>query len=214
MPELSFAIESVAPMPASASPVLLLRLKVVNSGNEEIHSVALNSQLQIEPARRSYSDLEKSSLSDLFGEPARWGNTVRPLFWTSITSTVPRFRESTTVDLRVPCTFDFNVAATKYFHAIRDGEIPVVLFFSGTIFYLAGQALQIAPIPWSQQASCRIPAQVWKEMMRLHYPDTAWLNLRQDVFEQLYRYKITHALPTWEQTIEHVLAAAAERSFT
>jgi uncharacterized protein DUF6084 len=210
MPELSFAVESAAPMPASATPILVLRLAVSNATDEQIHSIALNSQLQIEPARRSYSDREKSSLSDLFGEPERWGSTVRPLFWTTLNNTVPGFQGFTSVDLRVPCTFDFNVAATKYFHAIEDGEIPVLLFFSGTVFYLANDRLQIAPIPWSHQASCRIPAQAWKEMMRLHYPNTAWLNLRQDVFDRLYRYKVRNGLPTWEDSIEHVLAAAGE----
>jgi Family of unknown function (DUF6084) len=210
MPDLSFAIEGVEPMASSATPVLVLRLKVTNASAEEIHSIALNSQLQIEPARRTYSPAEKSSLTDLFGEPARWGNTVRPLFWTTLTSTVPGFSGSTSVDLRVPCTFDFNVAATKYFHAIEDGEIPVVLFFSGTIFFIADQCMQVAPIPWSHQASCRIPAQAWKEMMRLHYPNTAWLNLRQDVFDRLYRYKVRNGLPNWEMMIEHVLAAAGE----
>lgn len=211
MPELSFAVESVAPMTSSATPVLVLRLNVRNATDEQIHSIALNSQLQIEPARRSYSDAEKSSLSDLFGTPERWGNTVRPLFWTTLNNTVPGFQRSTTIDLRVPCTFDFNVAATKYFHAIEDGDIPVVLFFSGTVFYVANDRVQIAPISWSQQASFRIPAQAWKGMMRLHYPNSAWLSLRQDVFDRLYRYKVRNGLPTWEDSIEHVLAAAGER---
>ena len=210
MPELSFAVESVAPMTSTATPVLVLRLKVSNATDEQIHSIALNSQLQIEPARRSYSDAEKSSLSDLFGEPGRWGSTVRPLFWTTLNNTVPGFQGSTSLDLRVPCTFDFNVAATKYFHAIEDGDIPVVLFFSGTVFYVANDRVQIAPISWSHQASCRIPAEVWKEMMRLHYPNSAWLSLRQDVFDRLYRYKVRNGIPTWEESIEHVLAAAGE----
>lgn len=210
MPELTFAVESVAPMKGSATPVLLFRLRVVNAGAEEIHSVALNCQFQIEAAARSYSATEKSSLGDLFGEPERWGSTVKPLFWTSLTATVSSFHGSTIVDLRVPCSFDFNIAATKYFHAVEDGEIPIVIFFSGTIFYIAEHGLQIAPIAWSKQANCRIPAETWKELMRLHYPNTAWLNLRQDVFDRLYHYKVRNGLPTWEQMMEHVLAAAGE----
>lgn len=211
MPELSFAVESVAPMPASATPVLVFRLEVINAGAEQIHSIGLNCQFQIETALRDYSAGEKTALGDLFGEPERWGNTVRPLFWTALTATVPAFRESTSIDLRVPCTFDFNVAATKYFHAVEEGEIPVVIFFSGTVFYIVDRVMQVAPIPWSRQASCKIPARAWKEMMRLHYPNTAWLNLRQDVFDRLYRYKVRNGLPTWEQMMEHVLAAAGER---
>jgi uncharacterized protein DUF6084 len=211
MPDLSFAVESVEPMRNSATPTLVMRLKIVNTGPEEIHSVALNCQLQIEPAQRSYSNMEKSSLADLYGEPERWGTTVRPLFWTSVSATVPAFSGSAVIDLRVPCTFDFNVAATKYFHAIGEGEIPVLLLFSGTVFYLTGAGMQVAPIPWSQQAACRIPAGAWKETMRLHYPNSAWLSLRQDVFDRLYQYKVRNGLPTWEKMIEHVLAAAGER---
>jgi hypothetical protein len=47
--------------------------------------------------------------------------------------------------------------------------------------------------------------------MALHYPNSAWLNLRHDAFDRLYRYKIRHGLPTWEQTVEHVLMAAGEK---
>ena len=48
---------------------------------------------------------------------------------------IPAFTGSTIADLQIPCTFDFNVAATKYFHGVSDGEIPLSLLFSGTLFY-------------------------------------------------------------------------------
>ena len=106
----------------------------------------------------------------------------------------------------MPCTFDFNVAATKYFSALDAGEIPLLIQFSGTAFY-AGQdgALQVSPIPWSREAAYALPIAVWKEMMDFHYPNTAWLSLRRDVFERLLAYKSRHGIPTWEQTIESVL---------
>ena len=54
---------------------------------------------------------------------------------------------STTVELAVPCSFDFNVAATKYFAAMEEGEIPLCFLFSGTVFYQAEDGrLQVAPI--------------------------------------------------------------------
>ena len=97
------------------------------------------------------------------------------------------------VDLPVPCTFDFNVAATKYFHSLDDGEIPLVLQFSGTIFYVAEDGrLQIAQIAWDKEAKYRMPVGVWQEMMRIFYPNGAWLRLRKDVFERLLRYKAEH----------------------
>ena len=36
--------------------------------------------------------------------------------------------------LPVPLTYDFEVATAKYFHGLEDGEIPLLLLFSGTIF--------------------------------------------------------------------------------
>ena len=33
----------------------------------------------------------------------------------------------------------------------------------------------------------------------------AWLQLRRDVFNRLYAYKVENAIPTWEQVLERVL---------
>ena len=212
MPNLGFEVESVTSMRESATPVLVFRLRVTNApAEEQIHSISLQVQLHIQPGRRRYAVEEQAAMSDLFGEPARWSTTLRPLFWTTASTTVPGFAGSTTVDLRVPCTFDFNVSATKYFHGIQEGEIPIALMFNGTVFYIAGDAIQVALLPWSQEASCRLSSVVWKEMMTRHYPDSAWLSLQHEAFERLYRYKVQHGLPTWEQTVDHMLAAAERK---
>ena len=66
----------------------------------------------------------------------------------------------------MPCTFDFNVGATKYFHGLGDGEVPLCVMFSGTVFYArAGEALQVAPISWDKEARFALPVKVWREMM-------------------------------------------------
>ena len=81
-----------------------------------------------------------------------------------------------------------------------------MLLFSGTIFYEAPDgSLQIAQIPWSKEAAYRLPVSAWKNMMDTHYPNTAWLCLRRDVFERLHRYKVERGIPTWEQTLESIL---------
>ncbi|MGI8549897.1 MAG: DUF6084 family protein, partial [Dehalococcoidia bacterium] len=109
------------------------------------------------------------------------------------------------------CTYDFNVAATKYFYALEDGEVPLTLLFSGTVFYATedGQ-LQISQVPWEKEASFRLPVQVWKQMMALYYPNSAWLRLRQEVFDRLYQYKLRSGLPDWEQALENLLRSAEE----
>jgi hypothetical protein len=212
MPDLSFQLEGAAATPFAAVPTLAFKLHITGPAAEPIHSIALRCQVQIAATRRRYSPQEQEQLLDLFGEPDRWSQTLRSMLWTHVSAVVPPFTGSTQVELPVPCTYDFNLAATKYFYALEQGEIPLLFLFSGTIFYAAEDgALQVAQIPWSKEAPFRLPAQVWKEMMQLYYPNNAWLSVRKDVFDRLYRYKVRRGLPTWEQVLESLLAPAREQ---
>ena len=213
MPDLNFTVESGRPVPYAAAPLLALKLAIANDRpSEQIHSVILQCQIQIEATRRGYNSGEQSRLLDLFGEPERWGHTLRATLWTHTSVNVPAFRGATTVDLPVACSFDFNVAATKYFHALEQGEIPLCLLFSGTIFYESALApVQAARIPWSKEARYRLPVSVWKQLMDLYYPNSAWLSLRRDVFDRLDEYKREHGIATWEQVMERLLAEVDEK---
>lgn len=214
MPELDFQVEGAEAVPYAASPQLAFKLRVSQADEpgqsaSDIHSVLLRCQVRLEPARRRYSPAEQARLFDLFGEPQRWGQTVRGMLWAQTSVVLPHFTRDVRADLPVPCTFDFNVAATKYFYALEDGEIPVCLLFSGTVFYAGdGGALQACQIPWEKEVNYRLPVSAWKRMMELYYPNTAWLCLRQDVFDRLYRYKSRRMMPTWEQALESLLSGA------
>ena len=138
---------------------------------------------------------------------------MRPLLWMNTTVAVPGFTDNMLVNLELPCTFDFNVAATKYFHALDAGEIPICVMFSGTVFY---QGADEALSRWRKchgiaKPTSACPSAVWKEMMEMHFPNTAWLCLRRDAFEQLYEYKMRHGIPTWEQAISRALAQRTRR---
>jgi hypothetical protein len=209
MPELHFKIESAEAVAHAAVPLISLKLRITNlPATETIHTLTLRCQVQIEPSRRRYAPQEQEKLLDLFGAPERWSRTVRPLLWMNVTVAVPGFTGHVLVDLQLPCTFDFNVAATKYFHALETGEIPLSVLFSGTAFYQGEDgSLQVAQVPWDREAGYRLPIDTWKEMMEMYYPNTSWLCLRRDVFEQLYEYKMRHGIPTWEQAITRALAA-------
>lgn len=213
MPDLSFTIEGAEVVKFSASPLLAFKLRVTNANPAEtIHSVALRSQIQIEVTRRRYTGEEQEKLLDLFGEPDRWSQTLRNLLWTHVNVNVPPFKGSTVVDLPVPCTFDFNVGATKYFHGLGDGEVPLCVMFSGTVFYAAeGEHMQVSPISWEKEARFSLPVKVWREMMDTYYPNTAWLCLRRDIFERVYEYKVRHGIPTCEQALESMLQAEETR---
>ena len=208
MPQLNFQIDDAAPAPLSLTPGVVLQLRV-RSPEQTIHSIALRCQIQIETPKRRYSSEEQERLLDLYGKPCRWSQTLRSLLWTHVSTIVPAFTTETVVDLFLPCSFDFNLAATKYFAALKNGEVPLCLLFSGTIFYEgAGGRLQVEQIPWNQGTSYRMPVAVWPEMMSAHYPNQNWLLLRSDVFERLYHYKRHYAIPTWEQTFESLLSSA------
>jgi hypothetical protein len=212
MPELTFQVERAEVIPHSASPLVALKLRLTNCNPEEvIHTVALRCQIQIEVTRRKYTPEDQARLRDLFGEPSRWGQTLRNLLWTHANIVVPSFRGSTVVDLPVPCTFDFNVAATKYFDGLADGEVPICLQFSGTVFYANGEGgLQVAPISWDKEARFRLPVKVWRDMMQSYYPNSAWLCLHKDAFERLYQYKVRHGIPSWEEVIESIVPLEAK----
>jgi Family of unknown function (DUF6084) len=211
MPELSFSVEGAEAVPFAATPTLALKLRVTESGEEPIHAVTLGCQVRIEATRRRYGADERDRLVDLFGDPSRWGQTLRSLLWTNASVNVPPFTGTVLVDLQLPCTYDFNIQVTKYFDGLEGGEIPLTLLFSGTIFYAGpGGALQVSRVSWSEEATYRMPVSVWKDVMRLYYPNTAWLNLRKDVFDRLAAYRSRRGLATWEQAVESLLLGAEE----
>ncbi len=213
MPDLSFQVEGAEPQRSAAEPLLLFKLRVttVEAAPAPVHTVALRCQIRIEPARRRYRPAEQQRLLDLFGTPERWGQTLRPMLWTHVSVLVPSFAGSTTVDVPVPCSHDFTLAATKYFDALEDGEIPLCFLFNGTIFYEAEDgALRVAQIPWDKEASFRLPAATWKALTDLYYPNGAWLRLRKDVFDRLSEYKSRRGLATWEQVMERLLPTGEE----
>jgi hypothetical protein len=156
--DLNFTVETAEQLPHAAAPLLVFKLRITaTAGDHEpttIPAIALRCQIRIEPTRRRYQPSEQEQLLDLFGEPARWGQTLRSTLWTHASAVVAPFVGTTLVDLPVPCTFDFNVAATKYFHALEDGGVPLCLLFTGTIFYSDDDGfLQVSQIPWEKEAS-------------------------------------------------------------
>jgi hypothetical protein len=213
MPELNFQVDGAEPERYAAAPLLLFKLRVTEAGTPPapVHAVALRCQVRIEPARRRYTAAEQQRLLDLFGTPERWGQTLRPMLWAQVSAVVPSFSGGCAVDLAVPCSFDFSLAATKYFDALEGGDIPLCFLFSGTIYYEAADgALQVTQVPWEKEAYFRLPAAAWRSLMDAYYPNTAWLGLRKDVFDRLSRYKSRQGLMTWERTLERLLSVAEE----
>ena len=147
---------------------------------------------------------------ELFGERSRWGDSVRPFLWTHVSTMVTGFTGSTEVDLPVTCTYDFEVAGTKYLHTLRGGEIPLLLLFSGTCFTKGSAGFVAEPVAWDQEASFGLPLSVWREVMDLYFPNSGWIRVDCDTLDALQRFKVGRALPTWEQAFEQLLKEARD----
>lgn len=210
MPDLDFRVTGVEPAVRGMVPLLLFKLEAANTpADEAIQSAALQVQIQFQCPQRSYNDSEKEKLLDLFGTPERWGQTLRNRLWTHASTTLSPFSGTTMAVLPVPCTFDLNVGATKYFYALEEGDVPLLFLFSGTVFYAAADGrLQAQRISHEKECAWRMPVSTWRELMDHHWPNTAWITLDREAFDHLYDFKRRNGLPTWEQTIERLLAAA------
>ena len=211
MPDLDFKVTGIEPAAKGLVPLLNFQLEVTNTPAEQsIHAVILQAQIQIQTTQRRYEPAEKEKLKDLFGTPERWGSTLRTRLWTLANTSLRAFAGSTTAVLTVPCTYDLNVATTKYFHALESGDVPLLFLFSGTVFYEADDGrLQVQQISWNKECAFRMPIQAWQDLMDYHYPRTGWLTLHRDTLDRLYAFRRDHGLTSWDETIDELLPAMA-----
>jgi len=209
---LAFTVLGVVPQEHAAAPHLLFRLRVEETSGEVVHAVALRCQLRIEPQRRPYDPQEQQGLTDLFGTSDRYGTTLKPFLWTHATAMVQGFSGDREFDLPVACTYDFEVSATKYLHALRGGEIPLVLLFSGTVFTRGATGFAVEQLSWSLEAPYRMPVRTWRELMDFYFPGGGWIRLERETLDALGQFKSAHGLTSWEQAIARLLPAQLRAS--
>jgi hypothetical protein len=206
MPDLNFRVTQVEPAAKGIVPLLLFHLEVTNTPpDERIESAILQVQIQFRCPLRTYNSAEKEKLVELFGTPDRWGQTLRNRLWTLASTTVSSFSGSAMARMAVPCTFDLNVSAAKYFYALEEGDVPLLFLFSGTVFYLAQDGrLQAQRISHEKECAWRMPASTWRDLMDHLWPGAAWIVLQREVFDRLSEFKRQNALPTWDQTLDRL----------
>jgi hypothetical protein len=212
--ELVFDCTGARPDRYAMTPAMNFLLRISETSGESVEAIALRCQIRIEPARRKYTPAEAERLGDLFGETERWAETLRPVQFTQVAVMVPRFTGSTEIELPVPLSYDLEIGATRYFAGLDGGEVPLLLLFSGTLFAISGGRIQAGQVPWSKEAAYRLPVSLWREAVDAHFPNCAWIRMSRPVMDELLRYKSRRALPTWDATIESLLAEAADRSGT
>jgi hypothetical protein len=208
MAELVFDCVDVRSDRFAAGPTLNFRLRIAETGGERVHAIALRCQIRIEPQKRRYAPVEAKRLGDLFGEPSRWADTLRPLQFANASVMVPSFTASIEIDVPVPCTYDLEIASTSYFHSLEDGEIPLLLLFSGTVFTKGATGFSVTQVPWHKESNYRLPVAEWRSMMDRFFPDSGWLRVSRPTLDALGAFKNERALPTWEQTLTALLDEA------
>ncbi|MGV0834737.1 DUF6084 family protein [Mycolicibacterium thermoresistibile] len=209
-PDVTFAVLAMHPEPYAVTPILTARIGVAAVGDYPVHAIALRAQVRIDPVRRGYSDVEAEGLIDLFGARDRWAGTQHTFLWQHAATMVPGFSGATQIDLPLVCTYDFEVAASKYLHALRDGVIPLQFLFSGTVFYRGAHGFTVHQVPWDREDRHELPVPVWRDLLRLHYPNTGWVRLHHDTLAALARFRSAHGLLSTDDAVTALLAQAAE----
>ncbi|GAC1420974.1 MAG: DUF6084 family protein [Candidatus Velthaea sp.] len=213
MSKLSFSITGANAEPFAVAPQLALCVRIEEATGVRVHAIALRAQVMLEPQRRGYSADETPRLIDLFGTPERYGDTLRPMLWTHVAQTVLAFEDSTQFDLPIPCSYDFQVAAHKFIAGLEDGEIPINLLFSGTVFVRGDDGtLRAEFVPWTCEAHYRLPVAVWREAMDAHFPNQAWLRVSREVYDELVRWRNAGGLPSWDETMTRLIESAQVQS--
>jgi Family of unknown function (DUF6084) len=209
--ELSFSVIDVVPEPYAVAPNLLARLRIEESSGVVVHALALRTQVQIEPQRRRYDDLEEQGLIDLFGRRERWADTLRPFCWLHASTMVQGFTDRTEVNLVLPCSYDVEVAGSKYLQALADGEVPLTLLFSGTVFTRGATGFGVEQIPWQHETGYRLPVGIWRELMEQHFPGQGWIRLDRDTLAALARYRSAHQHTSYEEALAALLTGVEVR---
>ncbi|MDQ6658327.1 MAG: DUF6084 family protein [Actinomycetota bacterium] len=209
---IEFTVRDIEVERYAVVPGLSLKVAIAESGGEPVHSIALRCQVRIDPQRRGYSDTEAAGLQDLFGGRIRWTDTLRPFLWGHSSAMVPGFIGETEVTLPFPLTYDLEVAAVKYLHTVRDGEIPLSLMFSGTAFLTGDNGFRVQQVPWDTDRSYQMPVRVWREAMDQFFPHSGWIRLDTDTLDKLLRVRSEFGLTDWDQTFSALLAKAGMAS--
>ncbi len=206
-----FTVLDVESVRHAATPTLRFQLHVEDPAGRAIHAIALSTQVQIQPAKRTYDDATKARMVELFGPAERWAATTHPFQWARIEALVPGFTGATSFPVEVPCTYDLEVAAAKYFYGLRDGHVPLTFHFSGMVLY-AGEhdRLQVMPVPWSCYAEWRMPVAAWRTAMDEQYPGGGWVRVAPGTLDHLAALKAARGDHSFDDTIGALLAVEEE----
>jgi len=209
---LAFHVERARAVEHAASPELAFVVGIAGRADQRVESVMLRSQVRIEAGRRPHDATERERLRELFGGESVWARSPKSLLWAQATTLVPAFLGAITVDVRVPCSYDFSASAARYLHALSGGEVPVTLQFSGTVLHREDDRVQATQIPWDREAPYQLPVALFRQVIDAHFPNAAVLGIRRDLFERLDAHRRRQGFVTTDEALEHLLGATTEAS--
>ncbi|MHB1535166.1 MAG: DUF6084 family protein [Acidimicrobiales bacterium] len=211
MVELTIDVAGARVEPYAAVPTIVWSMRMHETTGARVHAVSLRTQVRIEPQRRHYDGAERDRLLEMFGEAHQWSESLRPFLWAHMDTALGGFTEELITETPMAVTYDFEVTGSKYLHALGDdGEVPLVFFFSGTVFTKGEQGFAAELVPWNLEARYRLPVSVWRETMDRYFPGAGWLRMQRQTIDRLQRYRTEQALPTWDQAVNALLKAAGE----
>ena len=204
-----FSVLGVDAVEHALTPRLRFQLHVSDPEGRAIYAIALQTQIQVDPARRSYDAATRERLVELFGAPERWGATTHSFNWERVDTLVPSFTGATSFELEVACTYDLEIAASKYFYSLRDGHVPLSFHFTGMVLYRdAGEQLRVTGVPWSCSATWAMPVQAWKDAITAVYPGGGWVRHSTDTLDAQQRVKGREGHHSFDATIADLLGDA------
>ncbi len=202
-----FTVLDVSALRHAATPTLRFDLHVSDPAGREVYAIALSVQIQIDPAAREYDDATRERLVELFGAPERWASTTHTFEWARVEVLVPSFVGATSFAVQVPCTYDLEIAAAKYFYSLPGGMVPLTFLFSGMVLYReeGGGAMHVTPVPWSCTTRWRMPVEAWKDAMVAQYPGGGWIRLTTDTLDALMDRKAAGGHHSFDALVDGLL---------
>jgi hypothetical protein len=212
-PDPEFEVLRAEPVERAAAPTLSFTVRASDDSDRRVFAIALTAVITIEPSKRRYDEETRERLIELFGEPQRWASTTTNFRWAQADALVAAFEGSTEFELVVPCTYDLELAAAKFFHGLADGEAPLRFHFNGTVFYESDDGrMQIVQVPWDRSPRFRMPVDVWRRAIDAVYPYRAWVPVDSQTLARLQRRKAERGLPTFDAVLGELLAEGEEES--
>ncbi|GAA3795542.1 DUF6084 family protein [Streptomyces phyllanthi] len=211
-PVLAFAVTGAEEERFAALPTLRFRLEIARTGGSPVGSIALTTAVRIDVARRRYAREARVALAELFGAPEQWASSMRPLTWARTTIHVPAFDDRTMVEIPVECSYDTELAVTKYLRAVGDGDVPLDFLFSGTVFHRVpgGRGLAASRISWADgDTRYALPAGLWHSLTDRYHAGSPWLRLSRETYDRLDAYRVRHVLGSPDDAVRALLDSAS-----